>query len=220
MIPLSPSTTNFSLLPRLVLAAAALLHGAAHAREIVWSPEHPLAWDDFEASVPRNAASDNVAVTMAILRWTYEYDVEYSPRACTYRITGVSSRAVFDTEGSWVRSGHRTADVLAHEQGHFDITRIHELVFDAVASAHVGSTGPCRGGSVRRASDDARSRIAEILEPVYDRVWQAHLSVQATYDAQTRHGMDAEAQRTWLELIDAGLRGRRWDELGTLAPAN
>ncbi len=198
----------------LLLAATFALAPGLAAREIAWNSARRLTWDDFEGRVSRNAEPENVALTAATLSWTYEYEVRHSADACTYRITAIRSAAVFDTNQSWVRPGHRNEHVLDHEQGHFDITQIHKLVLDEAVQNLVGATGECRGRSLRRASADAEAEIAGRIGPIYDRVWANHARTQRAYDAETRHGLDAEAQRRWLDVIAAGLQGRRWHELG------
>lgn len=195
----------------LLMLAVLMVPAGAVSREIPWSPERPLTWSDFEGTVPGQADPDNVAVTAASLGWAYEYDVSYSTSSCTYRITAIRSTVVFDTEQSWVRPGHRTPAVLEHEQGHFDIAQIHKLMFDEAVADLIGTQGMCEGGNARTASADAEDRIARVVKPVHERVWRDLMSVQDSYDAQTRHGMDAAAQQRWLERIAAGLRGQQWE---------
>lgn len=194
-----------------LLLVACLIPGAAAAREVIWSAARPLTWADFTGPVARAAAPDNVAVTTASLVWTYEYDVQRSGGRCAYRILDIRSEAVFDGTRSWVRPGHRTAAVLAHEQGHFDITQIHKLAFERAVRDLIGTSDPCRGRSMRRASAEAQTAIAGIVKPIYERIWREHMRLQAAYDTDTRHGIDAEAQRRWLERIAEGLRRGSWD---------
>lgn len=182
----------------------------ASAAEIVWSAGRPLNWRDFEAPVARGAAPDNVAVTTSSLRWTYEYELDGSASACTYRILDVRSTAVFDGARSWVRPDHRMAHVLAHEQGHFDITQVFKLVFDAAAANGVGATGSCKGKNAPRASASVEDAVERTIGALYQDVWRAHTSAQRAYDAETGHGTRRRAQQRWLELISAGLRGQRW----------
>lgn len=186
------------------------------ATEIVWSADRRLTWRDFEAPVARGAAPVNVASTTSSLRWTYEYEIEGTAAGCTYRTLDVRSSAVFEGAHSWVRPDHRTAHVLAHEQGHFDITQIFKLVFDAAARERIGATSRCEGKNARRASAAVENEAARTIGALYDRVWRAHMKAQQAYDAETEHGIRRREQERWLELIGAGLRGQRqaWAELG------
>lgn len=197
----------------------ALPPGLAAAGEIAWSPSRALSWADFQGRVAGGAAEEEVAVTAASLSWTYEYDVQYSAGACTYRILTVSSAALFDPQRSWVRPGHDSPRVLAHEQGHFDLAQVHKLMFDAAVRDLVGATGRCEGRGIRRASRHAEREIASRVRPVYERVWRQLTSAQAAYDAATRHGLEPAAQGRWLALIAAGLQGERWDDIARAAGA-
>jgi hypothetical protein len=202
------------------VAALALLGAApaglpvAAADEIAWSPNRPLRWTDFRGSVPGSAAPENVATTASIMRWSYAYAVERSGDVCVYQLTSIESTAAFDPEASWVRPQHRTADVLAHEQGHFDLTQIHKLMFDEASRGLLGTSGPCRGRNGKRIARSVERDIANTLGVIYERVWSNHERVQNVYDSETAHGMNETAQQTWRARIAAGLRGRGWEVLG------
>lgn len=172
------------------------------AEEIQWSATRPLAWNDFQGGVPANARSERVASTTAALSWSYEYRLEWSRTACRFRIVGFETRAVFDPATSWVRSGHATSAVLAHEQGHFDIAEIFNRRFAIEAEAVLGSPRECTGRSERRASELARRESAQILESLFDSVWKRYQDHQERYDRETQHGIDVMAQTRWTETID------------------
>jgi|ADGO01.1.fsa_nt_gi hypothetical protein len=79
---------------------------------IDWSASRKLTWDDFKG--PVDPESKNAALTTSSINIEFGYDgtgLEYSIK-CT-----------FNKERSWVRI--RNAEVLAHEQGHFDLAEIH-----------------------------------------------------------------------------------------------
>lgn len=193
--------TPFLILTVLLVAPAALA-------EIPWRADRPLKWEDFTGPVAARAAPENVAVTAASLGWSYEYALERAGASCIYRITRIEAWAVFDPSASWVKPGHRTASVLAHEQGHFDITQIHKLRFEQDSRRLVGATGTCTGGSTRRASKSVAAEVEQRVQPLYDRAWREHTRAQEAYDRETRHGMDAAAQQRWSQRIAAGLKGR------------
>jgi hypothetical protein len=197
----------------LILAMAGMPGSAAPA-QISWSADRPLTWEDFAGPVAARAAPEHAAMTAASLSWTYAYAFEWSAAACAYRITDIRVAALFDPGKSWVKPDQRTAAILAHEQGHFDITHIHKLMFDDSARRFIGATGVCKGKSEKRIASFIEGEIAARVGPVYEQIWRNHTRVQETYDSETRHGIWTEAQKSWLEKIAAGLRGRRWDELG------
>jgi len=180
---------------------------AAAAQEFSWSADRPLTWDDFAGAVDERSAPEDVAVTAASLSWAYEYEFERSLDACIYRITDIRADAVFHPSNSWVKPGHRTADVLEHEQGHFDIAQIHKLMFVELSRDLVGPTKTCSGKNSKRIAKSIENEIEQLAAPVYEQVWQNHTKLQLSYDDETNHGMRAAAQQSWLVTIAAGLRG-------------
>lgn len=195
-----------SLISLSLLFAGLALQLACAAENIPWSAERLLTWNDFLAPVAKGTEPENVAATAASLSWAYEYEIERTRNSCTYRLTDIRADAIFHPDDSWVRPDHRTADVLEHEQGHFDITQVYKLMFEATARGLVGTEGVCEGRSEKRISSFVRSEIARFVKPLYEQIWRDHTTVQDTYDAQTHHGLDAPAQARWLARIAAALR--------------
>lgn len=142
--------------------------------ELAWDAARPLRWADFRAQVPRNTDEVNVAATAASLGWTYAYEFERSADGCLYRITDVKATATFHPEDSWVKPGFDTADVLEHEQGHFNITEIYKRAFEARTQELVGSTGPCQGRNSKRTSPRVAREISSHITPIYDALWAEH----------------------------------------------
>lgn len=192
------------------------LPGAGFAEEIEWHADRPLTWSDFKGPVDHNAPSRNVAQTAASLGWSYEIETSISDGSCTYRVSELRISAVFHPEESWVRPGHKNSAVLAHEQGHFDITEIHRRMFREEVGALLRSPRPCEGRTTRKVSNFIERELARLVKEPYEKIWREHLRVQDAYDSQTGHGTDAAAQRAWLELIADGIAGKRWQELSGL----
>ena len=79
---------------------------------IPWSASRKLTWDDFRG--PVDPASKNAALTSSAINIEFGYD----DKGLEYTIT-----CSFNKQKSWVRI--RNNDVLAHEQGHFDLAEVH-----------------------------------------------------------------------------------------------
>ena len=191
------------------------------AQELVWEADRPLTWTDFRGPAPRGTEARDVAVTAASLNWTYEYEFERSAAGCSYRIADIRVSAVFHPENSWVRAGHATESVLAHEQGHFDITQIHKLMLEDLARGFVGATGSCKGRSSKRAARFVEDDIARIVGLHYRRVADLHTQLQASYDLETGHGTRHGSQQSWLGRIAGELQRTRLEPnevLGRLTP--
>ncbi len=200
----------------LILALAAPSAGAAET--LPWRADRPLTWSDFRGEVPQGAAPHRAAMTTTSLGWRFAYQLEWSRGTCRYRITEISASAVFHPDESWVRPEHRNDAILAHEQGHFDITQIHRLMLEHALAPYVGTTGACEGRDEERISADVQRRLADTLGEVYQRIARNHDRVQADYDRETQHSIDAASQARWQQIIAAALRGEGWDNL-TWPPA-
>ena len=204
----------------LIIGCCAAIAASNHAypepvsqpQDIQWSADRPLSWDDFLGAVDPNAPLENVALTAASLAWSYEYAIERDDKSCLYRITGIHTQAIFNPGDSWVKPGHRTAAVLNHEQGHFDLTQIYKLILDERAHHLIGARDRCEGDTVGEASEFAESRVAEQVQGLFQDMWQKYTSTQETYDDQTRHGTVMGTQGLWTEIIQRGLRLEQWEE--------
>jgi hypothetical protein len=204
-------STHRPLLRHVAMVAVGVLLTVASVsadEELVWTPQRPLRWEDFEGSVPRGAPRQNVAMTAASLRWSYSYSLEWSRGSCVYEITSIETDALFDPRASWVRDEGRTSAVLAHEQGHFDIAELHKLMFAEASRAFLGKRATCRGRDKRSVAKSVERDIDATLGKLYERIWTNQTHVQNAYDDETAHGMNSAAQREWLEKIAAGLDGR------------
>jgi len=180
--------------------------GAAGAEGIEWRSDRPLSWDDFEGAVPRDADAVRVASTASSLAWSYAYEIEWSQRGCMYSIVKLESVARFLPDRSWVRPGHRTDEILEHEQGHFDIAQIYNEQFKAATRDLIGSAMQCNGQSERKAARAVESEIAQLVGSTYEEVWSQYQLRQETYDSETRHGIDREAQSRWTRTIAESLQ--------------
>ena len=196
------------------IAAWSLAHAepVSQPHEIQWSANRQLSWDDFLGAAAPNAPTENVARTASSLSWSYQYEIELDAVSCFYRITDIHAQAIFNQGDSWVKPGHRTAAVLNHEQGHFDLTQIYKLILDERAHHMIGVRDTCEGDTIEEASEFTNNRAAGQVETLFEDVWQRYTSTQETYDEQTRHGILTETQNLWTEKIRRGLRLERWDD--------
>jgi hypothetical protein len=183
--------------------AAALIPAVVGAETPVidWNAARPLQWGDFLGAVPAHAGPERIAESNTSISWTYRYEVGWQQGACTFRITSIESAAGFHPDGSWVRPEHRTAAVLEHEQGHFDITRIYQQKFAAATRELVGISRDCGSGGRTRGTRSAEREIDRLAGSVYDAVWQEYREEQDAYDTETQHGIDSNAQSRWTNRI-------------------
>jgi hypothetical protein len=181
----------------------ALAAEAGPSADIEWNPSRVLTWDDFVGPVPANADPERVAATAASLSWSYAYALEQSPEACAYRILDIQVAATFHPDESWVRPGHRSAAVLSHEQGHFDIAELYKKRFEDDTRELVASVRECRGRNERKISRFVERDLNDLIGSVFDEIWRAYRARQDVYDEETRHGMNAQAQASWTEQLES-----------------
>lgn len=170
-----------------VLAGVPSTSALQQQTSILWDERRPLVWDDFRATPDPN----NGAVALVYTGFTA------TSLSCPREGRAVLSEGMLanmEPVRSWVKPVVRgNAEVLAHEQGHFNITE-H---FARRIRAMIRGTD-CTGRSV----DIVFNEIAQKYNTMNSE-WQ---STQARYDQETDHHNNRAKQREWNDLI------RRWLE--------
>ena len=151
---------------------------------IAYSLKRPLTLDDFLGQP--HTQGDAVAVTFSIL------SVKYSSiqTASNERIVDVSVLANFSKTRSWCRPENRNAEILAHEQKHFDISAIKacELV-DTLKKFHF-------------TPDNFTTEIFRIQRQKQNEL--DHLQDQ--FDLESKPGKGARSQEKWNRMVQEKLR--------------
>ncbi|HYC41168.1 MAG TPA: DUF922 domain-containing protein [Chitinophagaceae bacterium] len=138
---------------------------------IDWSPKK-LEWSDYQSKP--DPESDAAATTTTYLG--VEYKV--SGNQFQYRIA-----CRFSKEKSW--GLHRTAYILAHEQGHFDITEIFARRLNQRLSEYRFN----------------KRTFEKDLKRIYDRVMKEKEEFQNRYDHETDFSRNRKVQYEWLDRI-------------------
>lgn len=143
---------------------------------IEWSPAQRLTWADYLASP--SETSDAAAITSTAL------GIEYHIRnnALTYKIS-----CRFSKTRSWGR--FKTAYILQHEQGHFDITEIFARKLAKEIKEYKFNP--------KKYQDD--------LGKIYQKVMAEKEEYQNKYDLETDYSRNKEKQAQWLQKIAAEL---------------
>ncbi len=132
-----------------------------------------------------------------------------------YKIRNPRITVARNAAGSWATSAARSsADLLRHEQGHFDITgliardligKVLDLSFDqSVIAVLIGSGNTAHDhqryvtrqfqADVTRFGQEARDLLARLNT-------NPNTQADGLYDTQTNHGLNATAQRTWNDRL-------------------
>jgi hypothetical protein len=173
----------FTALPKPALVAAdkpEVLAAAIHAEKkkvddeyIPWIPDYRLTWDDFLCEPKRN--TDAVASTSTALGIAYQI----RSGKLMYQIT-----CKFSKNKSWGLV--KTPYILAHEQGHFDITEIFaRKLYQALDGYRMN-----------------RSTFQNDINRIYETIVNAKETFQTAYDLETDHSRNKRKQTEWLERID------------------
>lgn len=143
---------------------------------------HAVRWREFRAVRSRQGRISEDAFIKARKRVSYDF----SGSRGSYRVTGVRAGIVVNRSQSWVVRGGQNADLLRHEQGHFDITALGMREEANRVSALTGRSGR----DITRQVDAIRREINRKIAAANRR-----------YDTRTNHSDNRTAQRTWLASI-------------------
>ena len=144
--------------------------------EVIPWTDHRLCWDDFLCE-PRRG-TDAVASTSTSLGIAYQ--VQHGK--LSYNVT-----CNFSKLKSWGLM--RTEYILAHEQGHFDITEVYaRKLHEALANY----------------TFNKRSFKKDITD-IYNRIVQEKEDCQERYDSESDHSRNRKLQLEWLKHIQTML---------------
>lgn len=141
---------------------------------IPWRADRKLTWDDFQAAADAHEPLHAMTATTIA--------VKSNCRDNVLRFTVLSQ---FAPHESWTKN-RASAELLQHEQMHFDLTEVYARRLRQQLSKLNG-----------RCSDRPG------FQKVVNRVFAEWKKEQNRYDAETRHGLDEAQQIRWTERIDS-----------------
>jgi hypothetical protein len=195
---------------QIAIIAVIRLYCAGHAAAAEAARKHsdgPLTPADFRAAVPDpQPVADGLkmrAMTYTEIRYTtrYRWD-ESKPDHATAYLTRFNTYARLFSDKSWIKEP-MDLRLLAHEQGHFDISEINarrarekikKLMADKKLVGH--------GRDERSAIADLDKKIQDQMQTIFDE----ERTEQTEYDRATNHGRDFPAQDRERKRIDEELK--------------
>jgi hypothetical protein len=141
--------------------------------EIPWSAARRLEWSDFKGEPDGN--DTNAALTSSKIVFGYNYN---SRDGFSWHIA-----CLFNKNRSWVKI--KNDFILAHEQGHFDITEIYARRLQKQLKQYSFN------------KDKAQKEVPAI----YQSIMKEQSETQNRYDNETDHSRKKEIQLAWLERI-------------------
>ena len=152
-----------------------------------------ISWSEFTERSSRPEGVDENAQIRSEVQLSPRVDVQ--PDGGNVKLGSFTVQVVTISEDCWVVQGTATAALLAHEQGHYDITGLmgRDTMNDLAA--------------LRERSARALQReVTRVLE----RYRQRARTLTDQYDTQTNHGRSTQEQQTWEQRIrDAIQNGTR-----------
>lgn len=149
---------------------------------IYYQPDKALQWKDFQGTPVAN----HRAAAITVSGFGYKASLKNTGNKGDLVI---SVYCFFNKPKSWVKDGHTTAYILAHEQNHFDITYLATNIFiEKIKSANITTTN-----------------MNTLLPRLYTESCDIMNKLQDDYDGQTRHGQVKDIQQKWNEFINEKL---------------
>ncbi len=146
---------------------------------------HPkLTWNDFLVRPASDYTSKFAASVSTGLDFKWDYNIENAQQNFTYKVN-----ACLYTSSSWVFEHKKDSMLLAHEQGHYDITELHARKLRMLISGYK------LGRNIRKD-----------LKVIYKNVESSRYKMQSAYDVETIHSKDREQQLLWEAKIDSLLQ--------------
>lgn len=141
---------------------------------IVWDASNKLSWTDFKAAPQNNVSA--VAITASGL--TFGFSIKETDTKVVSFTTEVYAH--FYPEKSWYKPNLADKHILGHEQLHFDITELHARKFrHQISLLKVSNT------------------IKKDLNNLHVEINKALAAMQDSYDVETNHSRNVEAQAKW-----------------------
>jgi len=151
----------------------------AFAQEVIINETNTnrlLTWDDFKGR------SDNSSPHDAHTYWDLSYSMQgIYFKGDTAKIGSFSVKLELNGKRSWVKKEKQSTYLLKHEQGHFDIGLI------------------CQREVIRQLNNTVffRSGFQEKIQSIFSTIMQQYQLLGNTYDGETRHSMNPDAQERW-----------------------
>jgi len=152
---------------------------------IFWSPSHTMTWADFTGTVPKTSKYS------AQIFNNFEYIAPLHLENGVL-IINLQMKVYMLKSGSWTSSTDLSNYSIAHEQVHFDLTKIVAESFKQKAKAIL-------------TVDNYDSELQLLFIEMYREMNR----LQKNYDDESNHSINVLGQQKWQQFVDSELRGKR-----------
>ena len=147
--------------------------------------QHVVRWTEFKTVKSAPDGSEEDALTQAVFNTPFS-SIQRTDGKWVITPTRLSVTIRMDTQNSWVVNGRQSTPLLAHEQGHYNITALGARDCHTDILAIVGDS-----------TDDVQSQVNSIVSSAQSLI----ASVNDMYDEDpncgTDHGPDSSSQAQW-----------------------
>jgi len=168
---------------------------------VPWSDSQPISWQLFLAPYPQDGCMQAEAAAIHMtLNWSVSYVIDYERSGGTWY--GYVDRSMIEVTNtmepllSWAASHGTTADVLSHEQRHFDLNEVYARKLSSLLAL------PRATGTT---TDEVRTTLKKRINDTASAVLETVSQMQSLYDDETVHGTNATIQASWATRIDGWL---------------
>lgn len=154
-----------------------------HEKEIEWTANRKLTWEDFKGT-PKSISNTNTA---AQTYCGFDFQTNY---VTILTKTKIFVTTTFTCNLSWVRPDQKNrTDLLKHEQGHFDLCEVYAR-------------------QLRKKLQEKKLTVFN-LNPdaniIFKDVYASYLDRQELYEKETNYGLDKQKQSDWTKEISREL---------------
>jgi hypothetical protein len=154
-----------------------------HEKEIEWTANRKLTWEDFKGS-PKIISNSNTA---AQTYCGFGFQTNYVTILTKAKIF---TKNTFTCNLSWVRPDQKDkADLLEHEQGHFDLCEVYTR-------------------QLRKKLEEKKLTVLNLntdANIIFKDVYALYLDRQELYEKETNHGLNRQKQIEWTATMSAEL---------------
>ncbi len=146
-----------------------------HEKEIEWTSNRKLTWEDFKGT-PKSISNTNTA---AQTYCGFGFQTNY---VSILTKTKIFVTTTFTCNLSWVRPDQKNrTDLLEHEQGHFDLCEVYAR-------------------QLRKKLQEKKMTVFNLLpdaDIIFKDVYALYLDRQELYEKETNYGLDRQKQSYW-----------------------
>ena len=154
-----------------------------HEKEIEWTFNRKLTWEDFKGNHKSISNPNDAAQTYSGFGFQTNYVTVFTK-------TKIFVANTFTCNLSWVRPDQKNrADLLEHEQGHFDLCEVYAR-------------------QLRKKLQDKKLTVFNLntdANIIFKDVYALYLDRQELYEKETNYGLNTQKQIEWTKTISSEL---------------